>query len=167
MRSSIMLKNALNHFLNTTRKNKTVGELLFLFWLHSSCDEKTLTPFFFLLLLSLFFSLPHWSLSGAKSDMRHISPAPELSLQGPTLWTSLDSQLQVRSVKRRKRRGCNCAKASMWKDLVRALISAPLSGLGPLKCLYRTTCSSKGLQAKLSSGQEGMEGENNERQLCN
>ena len=85
------LKNVLNHFVNTTvekQNHQRIALLVFGFApavlknahltptpTHHTTNTTNTTaspPFF-----------PYWSLSGAKSDMRHISPGLELSLRGP------------------------------------------------------------------------------------
>lgn len=81
MRYSMTPKNVLNHCVNTTeeRQNHQRIALLVLASLQLQCRTPTPPP----PPQPPPPLLPHWSLSGAKSDMRHISPGPELSLQGP------------------------------------------------------------------------------------
>lgn len=80
------LKNALNHFVNTTEgKQKPSESCTFSFGfapaaLENHPPQTNPTTAAAAASPPLF---PYWSLSGAKSDMRHISAGLELSLRGP------------------------------------------------------------------------------------
>lgn len=139
------LRNVPHHFAKYHRGGtKPSEDCTFSFWLGSSCVEghppspalpphpHHTAPRF-----------PYWSLSGAEFDMRHISPGLELSLRGP----HLRSIIRLAAPGETGRRG---GDASVFVSAsVQVLISMPPNGHGPLKCLRRTSCVSRGLQARV------------------
>lgn len=82
MRYSTTLKNALNHFVITAEEKQNRLENCTFGSGFTPAAMKNAQPTPLPPPLPFFF-FPYWSLSGLKSDMRHVSPGLELSLRGP------------------------------------------------------------------------------------